>query len=49
LYNLRITGSADAILALVNAGARVDAEDKDGLTGNFSNLLLCTLKYACRR
>ncbi|CAG0879444.1 unnamed protein product [Darwinula stevensoni] len=25
-------GSADAMLALVNAGARVDAEDKDGLT-----------------
>ncbi|XP_049776149.1 serine/threonine-protein phosphatase 6 regulatory ankyrin repeat subunit A-like [Schistocerca cancellata] len=26
-------GSADAILALVNAGANVEAEDKDGLTG----------------
>lgn len=27
------SGSADAILALVNAGASVSAEDKDGLTG----------------
>lgn len=27
------SGSADAILALVNAGANVEADDKDGLTG----------------
>ena len=27
-------GSADAILSLVNAGAKVQAEDKDGLTGS---------------
>ena len=27
------SGSADAILALINAGASVSADDKDGLTG----------------
>lgn len=27
------SGSADAILTLFNAGANVEAEDKDGLTG----------------
>lgn len=27
-----LTGSGDAILLLVNAGGKVDAEDKDGLT-----------------
>lgn len=37
---LIVAGSADAILALVNAGAVVEAEDKDGLTGNKSVLLL---------
>lgn len=29
------TGSADAVLSLVNAGSAVEAEDKDGLTGWF--------------
>ena len=28
-----LTGSADALLALCNAGASVTAADKDGLTG----------------
>lgn len=31
-----VAGSADAILALVNAGANVEADDKDGLTGKRS-------------
>jgi len=31
----RSSGSADAILALVKAGAKVEASDKDGLTGEF--------------
>jgi hypothetical protein len=34
--NYSISGSGDAILLLVNAGAKVDAEDKDGLTGSFN-------------
>ena len=32
------SGSADAILALVNAGASVEAADKDGLTGKHKQL-----------
>lgn len=32
------SGSADAILALVNAGASVSADDKDGLTGELRRL-----------
>lgn len=32
------SGSADAILALVNAGASVSADDKDGLTGEWGAL-----------
>jgi hypothetical protein len=32
------SGSADAILALVNAGADVNAADKDGLTGELMHL-----------
>jgi len=27
------SGSSDALLALVNAGAQVSSQDKDGLTG----------------
>lgn len=27
------TGSSDAVIALINAGASVRAHDKDGLTG----------------
>ena len=33
-------GSSEAILALVNAGASVDAEDKDGLTGNKASAVI---------
>lgn len=33
--NINSLGSADAILALVNAGANVEADDKDGLTGKY--------------
>lgn len=35
----RSSGSAEAILALVKAGAKVEAADKDGLTGKFFPLL----------
>jgi len=28
------SGSADAIITLVNGGANVESHDKDGLTGN---------------
>jgi len=34
------SGSADAILALVNAGADVNAADKDGLTGELKHSIL---------
>ena len=34
------SGSADAILALVNAGADVNAADKDGLTGELMHSIL---------
>lgn len=49
-YVLSVTGSADAILALVNAGANVEADDKDGLTGIkqtviFVLVVLCS--YSC--
>ncbi len=39
-------GSADAILSLVNAGAKVQAEDKDGLTGGGSLFLTLLIHYA---
>lgn len=35
-----VSGSADAILALVNAGANVEADDKDGLTGKYDESIL---------
>lgn len=35
VMNINGLGSADAILALVNAGANVEADDKDGLTGKY--------------
>lgn len=31
------SGSSDAVLALTNAGASVQAHDKDGLTGKYNN------------
>lgn len=37
-------GSADAILALVNAGANVEADDKDGLTGKYRGQFNLALK-----
>lgn len=33
-FNLICSGSADAIITLVNGGANVESHDKDGLTGN---------------
>lgn len=33
LHCFTFSGSADAILALVKAGANVEVDDKDGLTG----------------
>ena len=38
------SGSADAILALCNAGASVIAADKDGLTGNLNSVQFCSFK-----
>lgn len=37
-------GSADAILALVNAGANVEADDKDGLTGMYRRYIQLSFK-----
>lgn len=43
LQILPCSGSSDGILSLVNAGARVDAEDKDGLTGTVKNIIITTI------
>lgn len=45
--NINSLGSADAILALVNAGANVEADDKDGLTGKYRGFVQFSLeRYA---
>ncbi len=39
------TGSDDAVLALVNAGASVEAADKDGLTGELKELFVFSSRF----
>lgn len=38
------SGSADAILALINAGASVSAYDKDGLTGELKTTYCISIR-----
>lgn len=40
-FNFFSLGSSEAILVLTNAGANVEAADKDGLTGNYYSLVIC--------